>query len=100
MSFDCQGAFWIGYYQYSKLKDDVKNYTPSHLSIIGEALYGNQWQTNLARDLNLSDARRIRQWMAGERKIPIGVWSDIVELLKSKQKRIEDILSEMVEAKA
>ena len=36
----------------------------------GQALYGERWQTDLARDLGLSDARRIRQWLSGDRPIP------------------------------
>lgn len=97
MSFDCQGAFWLGYYQYCKLKDDVKNYTSKELAIIGEALYGTQWQSNLARDLGLSDARRIRQWLAGERGIPFGIWGDLAELVRSKQNNLSSILSKMTE---
>lgn len=31
----------------------------------GRALYGERWQTDLARDLGLSDGRRIRQWLSG-----------------------------------
>ena len=25
MDFDAQGAFWLGYYHYAKLTDDIKN---------------------------------------------------------------------------
>ncbi|WP_458118761.1 hypothetical protein OF381_10425 [Mannheimia haemolytica] len=95
MSFDCQGAFWIGYYQYCKLSDDVKSYTAKELAIIGESLYGTQWQSNLARDLGLSDARRVREWVAGDRKIPFGVWADIAELVRAKQSNLSSILSKM-----
>ncbi|WP_240019695.1 hypothetical protein [Mannheimia haemolytica] len=48
-------------------------------------MYGTQWQSNLARDLRLSDARRVREWVAGERKIPFGVWADLTELVKAKK---------------
>ena len=95
ISFDCQGAFWIGYYQYCKLTDDVKNYTAKELAFIGESLYGTQWQSNLARDLGLSDARRIRQWIAGERKIPLGIWVDLAELVRAKQTNLSSILNKM-----
>jgi hypothetical protein len=54
------------------------------LKTAGFALYGPRWQTNLSRALNLSDARRIRQWMAGERPIPDGIWQDLIDLLKIK----------------
>ncbi len=50
----------------------------------GEALYGPQWQTALATALGLSDARQVRQWLAGERKIPDRVWEDIKQLLRER----------------
>lgn len=35
------------------------------LQTVGEALYGEHWQTALARQLSMTD-RNIRRWMAGE----------------------------------
>ncbi|MDW0748157.1 hypothetical protein P2H88_14305, partial [Mannheimia haemolytica] len=81
--------------QYCKLSNDVKNYTSKELSIIGESLYGTQWQSNLARDLRLSDARRVREWVAGERKIPFGVWADLTELVKAKKANLSSILKKL-----
>lgn len=92
MSFDCQGAFWIGYYQYTKLSDDVQKYGANELAILGETLYGNQWQTDLAKALQLSSSRRIRAWLTGERPIPIGVWADIADLLRERQMTIQNAL--------
>lgn len=43
--------------------------TPADLRRAGEALYGVQWQTALARDLGIAD-RTVRRWAAG--KIAIG----------------------------
>ncbi|NLZ16545.1 MAG: hypothetical protein GX087_02265 [Desulfobulbaceae bacterium] len=34
----------------------------------GQALFGNQWQTALSCKLGWYDARRIRQWLTGNRK--------------------------------
>jgi hypothetical protein len=62
----------------------------------GEALYGERWQTSLARDLGLSDGRRIRQWLSGDRPIPDGVVSsDLPNLLKSRKIKIDNTLSEI-----
>ena len=94
MDFDSQGAFWLGYYHYAKLTDDIKKYGSNELTEVGKALYGEQWQTNLAKDLSLSDARRIRHWLTG-RKIPVGVWVDIASLLKKKQMDIEVIIKRL-----
>ena len=51
------------------------------LTVSGSALYGARWQTELARDLGLSDGRRVRQWLSGDRSVPIGVWRDIDKLI-------------------
>lgn len=61
----------------------------------GNALYGERWQTNLARDLKLSDARRIRQWLSDDRPIPDGVFNDIAELLTSRKINIDNVLNEL-----
>ncbi len=61
----------------------------------GRALYGERWQTDLARDLGLSDGRRIRQWLSDDRPIPPGIISDLKALLKSRIKAIECVLNTM-----
>lgn len=62
----------------------------------GQAMYGDRWQTDLARDLGLSDARRIRQWVTGDRPIPDGVMVDIKNLLKERKANIDAVLSNTV----
>lgn len=95
MEFEAQGAFWLGYYHYAKIKDDVANYGANELAVVGNALYGDQWQTALSRDLDLSSPRRMRAWISGERKIPTGVWFDIISLLKARQLKIEEIIKKL-----
>ena len=60
MEFDAQGAFWLGYYHYAKITDDVANYGANELTIVGNALYGDQGQTALSRELERSSPRRLR----------------------------------------
>ena len=55
--------------------------TPEQLKQAGELLYGNQWQSDLARALEV-DARRVRDWLQERRPIPVGVKTEIIELLK------------------
>lgn len=62
----------------------------------GRALYGERWQTDLARDLGLSDGRRIRQWLSGDRPIPEGVWTDIAQLLADRKGVIDDALTDLL----
>lgn len=59
--------------------------TPEQLKQAGELLYGNQWQSDLARAINV-DSRRIRQWLSGQRPIPVGLWLEIIELLKNNSR--------------
>ncbi|ENW81326.1 hypothetical protein F909_02617 [Acinetobacter sp. ANC 3929] len=59
--------------------------TPEQLKQAGELLYGNQWQSDLARAINV-DSRRIRQWISGQRPIPVGLWQEIIELLKNNSR--------------
>ena len=93
VNIEDQGPFWIGYYQYIGAMAAAKKYGPAELSTAGQALYGDRWQTDLSRDLGLSDGRRIRQWMADERPIPAGVWADISALLRQRQTTIKAVLS-------
>lgn len=76
-----QGPFWLGWYHTPPwpIKRDIDG-----LREAGEALFGPQWQTALAGALGLSDARRVRQWLSGERRIPDGIWGDIKRLLNER----------------
>ena len=42
--------------------------TPAELRAIGRRLYGEDWQTPLARDLGVNP-RTVRKWLAGARAI-------------------------------
>ena len=65
--------------------------TINQLTIAGQLLYGDQWQANLARSLNV-DVRRIRHWTAGTRPISDFVDKEVRQLLIDKQKKIDDFL--------
>ncbi|MCG7412051.1 helix-turn-helix domain-containing protein [Moraxella nonliquefaciens] len=47
---------------------------------VGQALYGTQWQSDLARALDV-DSRRVRQWLNDERPIPEWLSSELNALL-------------------
>ena len=49
----------------------------------GEALYGPRWQTDLARDLNVSD-RTMRRWAAGTDDLPAGAARDLLLLCQQR----------------
>ena len=68
----------------------------SLLVMSGQALYGERWQTDLARHLGLSDGRRIRQWLSGDRPIPDGIWKDIARLLTERKSVIDESLDDLL----
>lgn len=63
---------------------------PEQLKSAGRALYGDQWQSALARDLGVG-SRRVREWMALERSIPAGVGLQICTLLKGRSQLMADL---------
>lgn len=56
---------------------------PDLLREAGECLYGPRWQSDLARDLRVSD-RTVRRWDAGDNEIPAGVWADLRALIRER----------------
>lgn len=68
--------------------------TKDQLHTVGRALYGLQWQTELARNIvNLDgvplDCRRVRQWACGARPVPDWL---LPELKVLAQKRMQEIM--------
>ena len=66
----------------------------SNLEMAGRALYGQTWQTQLGNALG-TDSRRIRQWLAGDRPVPDGVWTDIKKLAIERKQEIEDLIAKI-----
>lgn len=62
--------------------------TPALLRDVGEALYGSQWQTGLARDLGVAE-RTVRRWKTGKSRMPEGLWDDIGTLLNERVQIME-----------
>lgn len=50
----------------------------------GMALYGPRWQSDLARDLDVSD-RTVRRWAVGAIDAPAGVYIDLLCLVTERQ---------------
>lgn len=60
----------------------------------GQLLYGDQWQSNLARELSI-DSRRVRQWVTGDRPISDWVCGEVIQLLKNNQSQINQFIEKM-----
>lgn len=54
---------------------------------IGEALYGQNWKSELGRRLEF-DERQIRLWAWGDYGVPAFVWTRLVTLMDEKQEEI------------
>ena len=61
-----------------------------------------QVMPNMTRDfgvdriVEVSDGRRIRQWLSGDRPIPDGIWKDIARLLTERKSVIDDALCDLL----
>lgn len=69
----------------------MHNFDPADMETAGKALYGHEWQSKLAHALGV-DPRRVRQWMAGERKPQPGVMLDIIKLLSENKSEVSSAL--------
>lgn len=56
----------------------------------GEALYGSQWQSAIARDLKVSD-RTVRRWIAGTSDVPSGIYSDLLMLCYERSRQLDEL---------
>lgn len=71
-----------------------------HSSLIrraGEALYGPRWETDLARDLGVSD-RTARKWDSGDQQPRPGVYTDLHRLLLERAAEIDALLPQIADA--
>lgn len=65
----------------------------------GIALYGPRWQSDLARDLHVSD-RTIRRWLADADDMPSGVALDLRRLCEERAQALDDLIPRLNEAAA
>lgn len=62
----------------------------------GEALYGDRWQSPLARDLGVA-VRTMQRWTSGH-PVPAGVWRELQRLLGERCEAIAALRSELAAA--
>jgi hypothetical protein len=60
------------------------------LDQIGQALHGQQWQTALARDLDVAD-RTVRRWLAGQSAMPRGAMDELRQLCLKRSAELADL---------
>lgn len=67
--------------------------TPHLLRTTGEALYGSQWQSAIARDLGVSD-RTVRRWVKGD-AIPSYVAAELEHIARERVHALVDIVAHL-----
>ena len=60
----------------------------------GQALYGQQWQSALARDLDVSD-RTMRRWAAGAQNVPDGIYLELMRLCVERAAYLDDLVARL-----
>lgn len=63
----------------------------------GEALFGPRWQSELARELQVSD-RTVRRWVAGTSEVPAGLYVDLLRLTQERAQALDDLGPRLKEA--
>jgi hypothetical protein len=63
----------------------------------GEALYGSRWQTELARELDVSD-RTIRRWATGATDMPPEVYLDLLRITQERAAALDDLAPRLFQA--
>lgn len=64
----------------------------------GEALYGTRWQSDMARDLDVSD-RTVRRWVAGTSDVPAGLYLDLLRLTQERAAALDAIADRLKNAR-
>jgi hypothetical protein len=71
---------------------DTHQFTPDALAAAGRALFGQHWQGQLSRVLEVND-RTLRRWLAGELSMPESIEYEMRELLEERLRIIGSLLA-------
>jgi len=66
--------------------------TPTELRTIGEALWGERWQTSLAQAVGVS-SRTVRRWLAGSWPVPVEIQAALGSLARDRIERLHAIIA-------
>ncbi len=68
------------------------------LALVGKALYGQQWRSEMARSRNVR-SQVVDEWAAGKGPpIPAGVWAELRAELDARRSHIVDLLEQVRQA--
>ena len=60
----------------------------------GEVLHGGRWQSELARDLGVTD-RTMRRWVSGEHAMPEAVLGELLQLCEHRAGRLAAVVKQL-----
>ncbi len=86
-----QMDFWRGYYHQRSAARTAASLSPEMLRKIGEALWGQRWQTEMAAALGFKDPVRIRQFLSGARRPAPGITADLLAIMRTRGVAIEQL---------
>ena len=61
------------------------------LTLIGKALYGDQWQSDMARALDINP-RTVRYWVA-KGEVPASVWPELEQLCLDRMPKLLEAIA-------
>lgn len=61
------------------------------LMLVGESLFGRSWQAQTADYLKV-DRRRITHWLDETRPIPLGIWSELLDLANQRHVELSHVI--------
>jgi hypothetical protein len=71
--------------------------TPDLLRRVGQALYGQDWKTALARALDVNE-RSVRRWDDGASPIPGGVRGELLQLVGKRGGELIELQRDLTRA--
>lgn len=91
---EAQGPYYVGYYHQRHARR--ARMTPNDLVAAGQALYGERWQSDLARALNDINPRRVREWLERD-SVPTWVAAEVYALLTRASRETARMAQQLIE---
>jgi len=61
------------------------------IRMAGLAAFGSRWQSELCKELGVSD-RTMRRWVSGENRIPDVAFTRLIEILKRRISLLNEVI--------
>jgi len=74
----------------------AESMSPELLRRVGEALYGDQWQTPLSRELEVAD-RTVRRWLSGRMQPHPDITAYLYRLVCERRDALQGVVPGLIE---